>query len=650
VQSPVPKRISAAAVLTILLTIAGCAGTGGIAPQDHAIEPSSLDAGNAIRAANRDAQWPAADWWRAYNDPQLNDWIDAAQAGNPSLAAAQARVREALSMAGVARAALAPQVNASLSIQRQKWADNVYYGPGPLAGEQSWNNTGTLALSYHLDLWGRDRNAAESALDAAHASAADARAAQLELQANVVRTYIGMSLDYALLDIAKATLQQQQQIVDLASRRLKGGIGTQLEVSQAETPLPEYERQIDALDEQIALGRNQLAALAGKGPGAGDAIRRPALSLAAPAGLPAALPAELIGHRPDVVAARWTVAAQARGIDVAKADFYPDINLLASIGGYAAMGPLFQFLKSPSHSWSAGPALSLPIFDGGRLRAQLGAASAGYDEAVERYNQSIVGALKDIADQVIRLRSLATQADDAARSVAAAQRNYDLAREGYRRGLTDYLNVLVAQNQLLRAQEGVAKVQAERLGAHASLVTALGGGLDEPGNGPKADETLPGHGKGKAASATGDAAAKVTNVAAPAGAQRSLPVTNNAGSVAGNGAAVADNAGAEPADASVPASAASHASSHAANRAQARNNAATGNGVNVAGKSAAKSADASALTDTASHTASRAHASNDGATGDAATVTSSAATTGTNTGAAATTPRASAAANAPAAD
>jgi NodT family efflux transporter outer membrane factor (OMF) lipoprotein len=514
VQSPVPKRVSTAAVLTILLTIAGCASTGGVAPQTHGIEPSSLDAGNAIRAANADAQWPAADWWRAYNDPQLNEWIEAAQTGNPSLAAAQARVREAMSMAGVARSALSPQVNGNLSIQRQKWANNLYYGPGELAGEQSWNNTGTLGLSYHLDLWGKDKNAAERALDAAHASAADARAAQLELQGNVVRTYIGMSLNYALLDIAKATLQQQQQIVDLANRRLKGGIGTQLEVSQAETPMPEYERQIDEIEEKIALGRNQLAALAGKGPGAGDAIQRPALSLAAPAGLPSALPADLIGHRPDVVAARWTVAAQARGIDVAKADFYPDINLLASIGGYAAMGPLFQFLKSPSHSWSVGPALSLPIFDGGRLRSQLGAASAGYDEAVERYNQSIVGALKDISDQVIRIRSLATQSGDADRSVAAARKNYDLSREGYKRGLTDYLNVLIAQNQLLRAQEGVAKIQAERLGAHASLVTALGGGLDEPANGPQANETLPEHGKGKGKDKRNAAASTTTAAAA----------------------------------------------------------------------------------------------------------------------------------------
>jgi NodT family efflux transporter outer membrane factor (OMF) lipoprotein len=513
VQFPVQKGIAALAVLAISLTIAGCASTGGKAPQDSPIAPSSLDVGAAIRAANAEAQWPAADWWRTYNDPQLNVWIDAAQAGNPTLAIAQARVRQAQSLAGVARAALSPQVNGNLSIEREHWPDNVYYGPGPLADANTWNNTGTIGLSYHLDLWGKDKNTAESALDAAHASAADERAAQLELEANVVRAYIGMSMNYALLDIAKATLAQQQQIVDLATRRLKGGLGTQLDLSQAETPVPEYERQIDELEEQIALGRNQLAALAGKGPGAGDSITRPTLALNAPAGLPSALPAELLGHRPDIVAARWTVAAQARGIDVAKANFYPDVNLLASIGGYAAAGPLFQFLRSANGSWTGGPAMSLPIFDGGRLRSELGAADAGYDTAVEQYNQAIVSALKDVADQVVRIRSLETQANDADRSVAAARKSYDLAKEGYRRGLTDYLNVLVAQNQLLRAQEGVARIQAQRLGAHASLMTALGGGLADPADGPKQDETLPAHGKGKAAIA---AAVSNSQAAAPA--------------------------------------------------------------------------------------------------------------------------------------
>jgi NodT family efflux transporter outer membrane factor (OMF) lipoprotein len=349
-----------------------------------------------------------------------------------------------------------------------------------------------------------------------------------------------MSKDYALLDIAKSTLAQQKQVSDLANRRLKGGIGTQLEVTQAETPLPESERQIDAIEESIALARNQLAALAGKGPGAGDSITRPQLSLSSYGGLPSALPAELIGHRPDIVAARWTVAAQARGIDVAKAEFYPDIDLLASIGGYAAAGPLFQFLKPPSQSWTGGPALSLPIFTGGRLRSQLGAASAGYDEAVEQYNQTIVGALKDIADQVVRLRSLDTQLKDSQRSVEVASRNYQLAREGYRRGLTDYVNVLIAQTQLLRAQEGIARIEAERLSAHATLVTALGGGLADPIDGPSQKDVLPAHGKGKKLAAAGvDAPAASASSAghAPASASTQAPQKPAASALPGAAAA-----------------------------------------------------------------------------------------------------------------
>jgi len=461
---------------------------------------AQLDAGSAIRAANADAQWPTGDWWRGYDDPQLDAWIEASLAGNPSLAAAQARVREARSMAGVAAAGLLPQIGGNMSIQRQQWADNVFYGPGPLAGANTWNNTAALGLSYHLDLWGQDKHGAERALDLAHAQAADARAARLELEVNVTRAYIDLSMNYALLDIAKATLHEQQNILMLAQKRLAGGIGTQLEVSQAQTPLPEYERQVDALDEAIALGKNQLAALAGKGPGAGEAITRPALSLATPAGLPSALPADLLGHRPDVVAARWTVAAQARGIDVAKAAFYPNVNLLASVGGYAAAGPLFQFLKSMSGGYTAGPALSLPIFDGGRLRAQLGAQSAAYDIAVEQYNQTLVTALKEVADQVVHMRSLAKQDDDAQRSVAVAQRNYDLAQTGFRRGLTDYLNVLTAQTQLLHAQENVAHIRAARLTAHATLIAALGGGAldatsDPSALGPTDAEQLPAHGK-----------------------------------------------------------------------------------------------------------------------------------------------------------
>jgi NodT family efflux transporter outer membrane factor (OMF) lipoprotein len=215
------------------------------------------------------------------------------------------------------------------------------------------------------------------------------------------------------------------------------------------------------------------------------------LSLAAPLGLPSALPAELVGHRPDVVAARWMVAAEARGIDVAKAEFYPNVNLLASVSQMAAGGALLTFLGGTGTGFSAGPAITLPIFEGGRLRSQLGAASAQYDQAVEHYNGTLIGALKEIADQVVRMRSLDSQLEASGRSVAAASKNYRLANEGYRRGLTDYLNVLIAQTQLLRAQDGEARVRAERLAAYASLQAALGGGLDDPSNGPDGGTLAP---------------------------------------------------------------------------------------------------------------------------------------------------------------
>jgi NodT family efflux transporter outer membrane factor (OMF) lipoprotein len=446
--------------------------------------PATLDVGSAIKAADADAAWPDDHWWRAYRDPQLDAWIERATAGSPTLAMAASRVREANAEASVAHSALLPHVDGEMGITRHNWPNNDFYGPGAFANTTTWDDTAGLTLSYNLDLFGRDENAAERALDVAHVRAADARAAQLELETNVVRAYIGLSQSFALLDIAQQTQEQQTRVAQRARRRLQGGIGTQLEVSQAEAPLPEYERQVDIQQEAIALARNQLAALAGDGPGAGEALTRPALSLATPLPLPTSLPAELVGHRPDIVAARWMVAAQARGIDVAKAGFYPNINLAASLTQAFAGGALLSFLTRDASGYSFGPAISLPIFEGGRLRAQLGAASAQYDQAVDHYNGALVGALKDIADQVVRVHSLDTQLEASGRSVAAARKNYDLANEGYRRGLTDYLNVLVAQSQLLRAQDGEARVRAQRLASYATLTAALGGGIDDPSNGP----------------------------------------------------------------------------------------------------------------------------------------------------------------------
>ncbi|MET4713351.1 MULTISPECIES: efflux transporter outer membrane subunit [Pseudomonas] len=484
-----PRRISrelkTLSVWALSLAISGCIGTAGIAPQGQSLNANDLATDEAIQHAARDAHWPTAQWWQAYGDPQLNRWVELATHSSPSMAMAAARVRQARALAGIAESAESLQINSDTTLKRHHWPTDQFYGPGELSGATTWDNTSSLGLSYALDLWGRESNATERAVDLAHMRAAEARQAQLELQNNVVRAYIQWSLHYANRDSVAATLAQQQQILDLANKRLDAGIGTHLEVSQAETPLPETRRQLDALDEEIALGRNQLAALAGKGPGEGAQLQRPTLSLAAPLKLPSRLPAQLLGQRPDVVASRWQVAAQARGIDVAQAGFYPNVDLVGGLGYMATGGGLLAFLAGHTFNYTLGPAITLPIFDGGRLRAELGEASAGYDIAVAHYNQTLVNALKGISDQLIRRESMDKQASFAAQSVASAQNTYDIATIAYQRGLTDYLNVLNAQTLLFRQQRVEQQVQAARLSAHAELVTALGGGLDAGQDAPQ---------------------------------------------------------------------------------------------------------------------------------------------------------------------
>ncbi|WKC45561.1 efflux transporter outer membrane subunit [Pseudomonas veronii] len=490
-----PRRISrelkTLSVWALSLAISGCIGTGGIAPQDQALSANTLATDEAIQSAARDARWPTAQWWQAYGDPQLNRWVELATHDSPSLAMAAARVREARAMAGIVESAESLQINSDTTLKRHNWPNDQFYGPGALSGSNTWDNNTSLGFSYALDLWGRESNATERAVDLAHMSVAEARQAQLELQNNVVRAYIQLSLHYANRDIVAATLAQQQQILDLANKRLNAGIGTHFDVSQAETPLPETHRQLDALDEEIALSRNQLAALAGKGPGEGARLQRPTLSLGAPLKLPSSLPAQLLGQRPDVVASRWQVAAQARGIDVAHAGFYPNVDLVGSLGYMATGGGMLGFLAGKKFNYNVGPAITLPIFDGGRLRSQLGEASAGYDIAVAHYNQTLVNALKGISDQLIRRESMDKQKGFAAESVASAQKTYDIAMIAYQRGLTDYLNVLNAQTLLFRQQQVEQQVQAARLTAHADLVTALGGGLGAGNDVPQDTKTVP---------------------------------------------------------------------------------------------------------------------------------------------------------------
>ncbi|MBD2840409.1 efflux transporter outer membrane subunit [Pseudomonas sp. JM0905a] len=474
--------VARASLFSVVSLLCACIDSQGIAPQAERLDATQLDPGSAIRRAERDAAWPSTQWWRAYGDPQLDVWMEQALADSPSLAMAAARVRQARALAGVVESAEQPQVNFDANLQRKRWPDDYFYGPGELARTTSWNNISLLGFSYDLDLWGRERSRSHQALDQTRVAVAEARLAALELQGNLVRSYIRLALLHAEMDVARANLSQQEQVLHLAERRLRDGIGTRLDVSRAEAPLPESHRQIDALDESIALTRNQLAALAGKGPGEGERLQRPTLDLQNLPGLPAQLPLELLGRRPDLVASRWQVAAQARGIEVAKAGFYPNVNLLGGIGSNATQGGVLDFLRYDKLTYSLGPALSLPVFDGGLRRGELGAAAAEYDLAVEQYNQTLVAALQQVADALVRIKSLHQQQALAAEAVAAAQKTCDLALLAQQRGLTDFDTVLETQPELFQRQLQQQQVRAALLGAQADLLLALGGGvMPEPG-------------------------------------------------------------------------------------------------------------------------------------------------------------------------
>jgi outer membrane protein TolC len=407
--------------------------------------------------ASVDITWPTEQWWQAYHDPQLDAWMTQALLANPSLKMAAARVRQAQAMAGLAEADEAPQVDYGAQMQRKRWPDDGFYGPGTLGRTTSWNNTQGLSLSYDLDLWGRERSQRLQALNLAQVAATDERAAALELQGNVLRAYVGLALRFAERDIAASAVAQQQQLVSLAQRRLQAGLGTQYELSQAQTPLPETLRQLDLAEEAIALSRHQLAALAGQPPTAGERLQRPHLQLSAVPILPHSLPLALLGRRP--------------------AEFYPDIDLLGSLGSAAVQGAGLDFLRYDKLTYGLGPALTLPIFDGGRLRAQLGERTANYDLAVEQYNQAVIAALRSVADVLTRLHSLHEQQQLVAHSLTLAQTNRHLAEVAHQRGLTDFRAVLQAQTEVFQQQRLQQQVLAAQLASQAQLWVALGGGV-----------------------------------------------------------------------------------------------------------------------------------------------------------------------------
>jgi len=469
------KGLAAAAAASALF-LAACAAPGNDHPRSSVADANRLAAGASLVAADLSGDaWPAPDWWKKFGDPQLDRLMDEALAGSPTLRVADARARKALASAASLGAARAPQVTGTADATYQRFSEHFIYPP-PFAG--SWETTADLTanLTFDLDLWGRTRSAYEGALDEAHAAHVDRDAARLLLSASIVRAYVQLQRAYDQRDIAQALLAQRDDLSKLVEQRKAAGLDSALEVKQAQAALPEARERIAQLEETIALTRNQVAALLGQGPDRGREIERPHMAQGVAPALPTRVPADLIGRRPDVAAQRWRIEAAAKNTDAARADFYPNVNLVA-FAGFQSIG-LSNLLKSGSAVAGAGPALHLPILDGGRLRAQLAGRHADYDIAVEQYNQSLADALRDVVDQLATLRSVDEQRREADAAVAIAQDAYELALLRYREGLGNYLQVLSAESQVLGQKSLRADLAARERDASVNLARALGGGYE----------------------------------------------------------------------------------------------------------------------------------------------------------------------------
>ncbi|MDB5827580.1 MAG: transporter [Variovorax sp.] len=412
------------------------------------------------------------DWWRIFSDPALDALVGKAVKDNPSLAIADARLRRANAIAERVDAEDWPQITARFDDTRQRFPEHALFPP-TIGGTTQNLATTQLAMNWELDFFGRNRAALDAALGTARAAQADASMARLLLSAQVVRTYVQLARLVALREVAERSLSQRSEVLALVQRRTGAGLDTAVELQQAAGAIPDGRQSIEVIDEQIAARRHALAALTVQ-PAAALASLQPHIAQLQPQPLPASVPADLLGRRADIDAARQRAEAAMRDLDVAHADFYPSVNLVA-FAGFNALG-LDRLFENGSRSIGAGPAVRLPIFDAGRLRASQRARAADLDAAIAAYNGTVLEAVRDASDQISALQSVDRQREEQTRAQAFAERAYRLAVQRYDAGLGSYLVVLTAESSVLAQRRARAELQARALDCQAELMRSLGGG------------------------------------------------------------------------------------------------------------------------------------------------------------------------------
>ena len=376
-------------------------------------------------------------WWEIYGDSRLDALVGQVEAANPSIHAAEARVRQAQSLAEAARAAQSPTLTAG-----------------------GTNDLGLLA-NWEIDLWGRIRRSVESSDAAAQASAADLAAAKLSLQAQLVQSYFLLRVQDAEIRLLQNTVAAYEKSLQLTRNQYAVAVAARAEVVQAQAQLSAAQALIPDARVARAQLEHAIAVLIGKAP-ADFSVAVAPIDVNVPE-VPPALPSDLLERRPDIAAAERRMAAASAQIGVAEAASYPSVSLFAGASIRHSVG---------------GAKVVVPVFDAGATRAQSARAGAAYDEAFADYRQTVLNGLREVEDNLAALQLLDEAAAAQAKAVRAARESVIITNNRYRAGVVNYLSLVVVQAAALASERAALGTLRRRLVANVTLIKALGGGWE----------------------------------------------------------------------------------------------------------------------------------------------------------------------------
>lgn len=462
-----PNWQQTAGLLMLTAMLGGCAGFGDDTTPARPLSATQLQLGEHA------ASQVHAGWWQQLNDPVLNQLIDTALQQAPSLKVADARLREARSAVGMAQSKEGPQVEASATLDRERYS---LYGllPPPIGGNYYNVYTMSLGASWEIDFWGKHRAAVKAALGNQQAIALEGQQARLVITQAVIAQYTSLQRIQEQARLLQARQQLAQSQLALTKARVSAGLLPGDSLREREIQLKRLSQQSSALANDADHARHALAALTGQPPNALASLK-PGQLRPAPAMPEAALTLDILSQRPDIVAQRERVEAMNQSVKAAKAEFYPNVSLSAFIGQSAL--ETSNLFNTGSKIVGISPAIHLPIFTSGALQANLASSRARYDIAVENYNQTVLDALRDAADSLSTWQKTASQLSDAHQATQLSRKASDSTVLRFKAGLVNKLAVLDAQEADLNQQAGKVDATAANRLAWAALNTALGGGF-----------------------------------------------------------------------------------------------------------------------------------------------------------------------------